>query len=887
MRDDLPVGHVALLMTDIEGSTRLLHKLGAEGYARAQAEHRDVLRAAFTEHGGAEVDTQGDAFFYAFSDTASCARGAVAGTRALSGFGFSHGEAIKVRMGMHAGEPQPTEEGYVGLVVNLAARVAAIGHGGQILLSAAAADEAEAPLTADGISLRDLGEHRLKDIESPERLFQVVIPELPSDFPPPRSAESRPSNLPVPLTPFIGRAKEVAEVKDLLQNPQTRAVTLLGPGGTGKSRLSLRVAEEIIHNMPDGAFFVGLAAIREPELVLPAIAGALEVKEEPGRPLLESLQEYLADRSLLLVMDNFEQVSQAARELGQLQAASQGLKILTSSRQPLRLSGERVYPVPPLGLPAPDADLTDLNQIGSYEAVRLFVERAQGAVWDFELNADNVADVVEICRKLDALPLAIELATARLYSMTTRDLLKALKNRMAVLTGGSADLLDHQQTLKDLVAWSYDLLEEREQLLWRRLAVFEGGAPLPGVGPVCDPDEEYLFPLDLDSLVNKSLLTLSFDGSGLDDEEDDLPMSQRVSMLQTLRDYAQVQLKQSGEKAELEARHASWFADHAERAAPSLRGADAPGWLNRLDTDQANFRNAMTWGLKNDPALAASTAGRLWFVWYQRGQFSEGREWLEKVIATDAPDSAKARSLLGLANLERVQNNAAEARSHCEAALSAFEAANDEEGIADAQSQLGTILQYLGEFEEAEVRVTDAVQRLRDLGSRGRLSFSLVVLGALKQMREELDDALEHYQEGLTIGRELADANYIATGLVNVGEVQAIQGNLDEAATNVQESLTLFNALGVRNAIAYCLEMLADIELKRQRFAEAARLFGAADRLRELLNAPVESFNQARYEEDLAKARTGAGDEAFDAAFTEGRNMRLDDVIAQAQPDAA
>lgn len=883
MRTDLPSGHVALLMTDIEGSTRLLHKLGAEGYARAQAEHRDVLREAFRNNGGVEVDTQGDAFFYAFPDTAGCALGAAAGTRALAGFPFSHGEAIKVRMGMHAGEPQPTEEGYVGLVVNLAARVAAIGHGGQVLLSSAAAGEAAAALEQAGINLRDLGEHRLKDIEAPEHLHQLVIPELPADFPPPRSAQSRPSNLPVPLTPFIGRAKEVAEVRDLLSNPQARAVTLLGPGGTGKTRLSLRVAEEVIHTLPDGAFFVALAAIRDPALVLPTIASALEVKEDPGRPLLEALKEHLAERSLLLVMDNFEQVSQAARDIGQLQAASPGLKILTSSRQPLRLSGERVYPVPPLGLPDPNDPLDDLAAVAAHEAVRLFVERAQGAQWDFELTEENVTDVVEICRKLDALPLAIELATARLYAMSTRDLNKALKNRMAVLTGGSADLLDHQQTLKDLVAWSYDLLDEREQVLWRRLAIFDGGAPLPAVAAVCDPDDEYLFPLDLDGLVNKSLLTLSFDGSGLEDEENDLPMSQRVNMLQTLRDYAVVQLKQSGEMAELADRHARWFAAYAGKAAPSLRGADASGWFSRLDADETNFRNVMTWGLEHDTSLSAETAGVLWFHWYQRGKFSEGRDWLERTTATDAPDAAKARCLLGLANLERIQNNAAEARQHCEAALAAFEAAGDAEGLADALSQLGTILQYLGEFEEAEARVTAAVDKLRELGSRGRLSFSLVVLGALKQRREQLDEALAHYQEGLALGRELADANYIATGLVNVGEVQAIQGNLDEAAVNVRESLKLFNALGVRNAIAYCLEMLADIDLERERFGEAARFFGAADRLREVLNAPVESFNQARYEADLARARAGAGDSAFEASFAEGRSMRLEEVITQAQ----
>lgn len=884
MRQDLPTGHIALLMTDIEGSTRLLHQLGAEGYARAQAEHREVLRRAFSEHGGVEVDTQGDAFFYAFPETLNCTRGAVAGTRALSRHPFAHGQAIKVRMGMHAGEPQPTDEGYVGLVVNLAARVAALGHGGQILLSKDAGTEVSPALQADGLSLRDLGTHRLKDIEHPEPLFQIVIPELPSDFPPPRSVETRPSNLPAPLTPFIGRSKEVAEVRDLLLHPQTRAVTLIGPGGTGKSRLSLRVAEEAIHALNDGAFFVALAAVREPDLVLSAVANSLGIKEDPGRPLLDSLKEYLAPRSLLLVIDNFEQVSSAARDIGQLQLACPDLKILATSRQPLRLSGERVYPVPPLGLPAADDPLDDLASVAEYEAVRLFVERAQSARWDFELTQDNLAEVVEICRKLDALPLAIELATARLYSMGTKDLLRALKNRMAVLTGGAADLLDHQQTLRDLVAWSYDLLDEREQTLWRRLAVFEGGAPLPAVQPVCDPQEEYLIPLDLDGLVSKSLLSLSFDGAGLDDEDDPQP-SQRVDMLQTLRDFAYERLKQSAEFETLNERHARWFADRAARTSPLLRGPEAPGWLKRLDLDQANFGAAMNWAEQQDPALVADMAGHLWFYWYQRGQFSEGREWLEKAVGMDASAGARARSLLGLANLERIQNNVSEAREHCEQALAAFEASGDEEGIADALSQLGTICQYLGELEEAESRLTDAIGRLRSLGSRGRLSFTLVVLGALKQLREDLDGAHEHYEESLAIGRELGDANYIATGLVNVGEVLSLKGELDGAAAHIQESLELFHALGVRNAVAYCLEMLAGIELDRERFADAARHLGAADRLRELLNAPIESYNRERYEQDLSRARSALGEPAFDQAFETGRAMRLEAVINQTQPD--
>ncbi|MEM8769065.1 MAG: tetratricopeptide repeat protein [Pseudomonadota bacterium] len=880
MREDLPSGRVALLMTDIEGSTRLLHRLGAEGYAQAQAEHRDLLRQSFTHHAGVEVDTQGDAFFYAFPDAHAAVLGAVAGTRALAGHPWSHGNPVRVRMGMHSGEPQPTEEGYVGLVVNLAARVSAIGHGGQILLSEAAQQEVVDLLEADDLTLRDLGQHRLKDIEAPERLFQIVIPELPSDFPPPRSAETKPANLPIPLTPFIGRSREIAEVRDLLLEPRIRAVTLLGPGGTGKSRLGLRVANELLHSLEDGAFFVGLATVRDPALVLPSIASSLGVKEQPGQDLLQTLTEHLAPKELLLLMDNFEQVQRAARDIAQLQAACPGLKILATSRQPLRLSGERAYPVPPMGLPGPEEALDDLSAVANFEAVRLFIERAESAQWDFELTASNVADVVAICRKLDALPLAIELATARLYSMNTAQLLAALKNRMAVLTGGSADLLDHQQTLRDLVAWSYDLLDERQQILWRRLAVFDGGGPLPAVQAVCDPDEEYLIPLDLDALVTNSLLSLAFDGTGLEDPENP-NAGQRFNMLQTLRDFAHEQLKRSGELDALQARHAHWFADLAQAGATGLRSPATALWLKRLDLEQANFRLAMDWSLKDarDPKLAASTAGNLWFYWYQRGLMSEGRDWLGRAVATDSPLGERARSLLGIANLERVQGNPEAARQHCLDALAGFESNADEAGIADAKSQLGTISQYLGDLEAAERYLTDAVSRLRGLGSRGRLSFTLVVLGGLKQQRDDLNGAYEHYSESLNLGRELGDQNYIATSLVNVGEVLTLKGELAEAARHVRESLALFHTLGVRPGVTYCLEMLAEIELGRGRYEDAAQLYGAGDRLREVLHTPVEAFNETRYRANLEQLRGELGEAAFTSAFAVGRSEQLDTVV--------
>lgn len=889
MRDDLPKGHVALLLTDIEGSTRLLHRLGAEGYGRAQAEHRQQLRAAFRQHDGVEVDTQGDAFFYAFPSTAQCLRGAVAGTRALARHTWFHGDPVKVRMGMHCGEPQPTDEGYVGMVVNTAARVAAIGHGGQILLSADAATEIDVASADLDVTLRDLGSHRLKDLDEQQHLYQVVIPELPSDFPPPRSAELRPNNLPVPLTPFIGRAQLVSQVRDLVLNPSTRAVTLLGPGGTGKSRLALRVADELLHALEDGAFFVGLASIRDPALVLPSVASALGLKEEPGRPLLETLKEHLAPKQLLLLLDNFEQVHKAARDVAAMLAACPGLKVITTSRQPLRITGERGVPVPPMALPNRDEPLPPLPVVSEFEAVRLFVESAIGARWDFELTEDNAADVVEICRRVDGLPLAIELATAKLYAMPVSKLLASLDHRLQVLTDGAVDLLDHQQTLRDLVAWSYDLLEPGERQLWRRLAVFTGGGTLEAVQSVCNAGGKFQIPRDVDDLAAKSLVNLEFDPTAQVEGDAGDHSARRVTMLETLREFAVECLMQEAEAGDILTRHSTFFRALAEHAAPCLRGPEVDVWLARLDKDLLNFRAAMEYGFAGQTRAdhAVGIAGALWFYFYERGLFSEGRRWLEQAVTADAELAATAPALLGLANLERIQGTPDMARSHCEAALTAYRTLNDEGGSADALSQLGAIFQHLGDMAEAEACLTEAAELQHRTGARGRLSFTLVLVGALKQLRGDLAGAQQDYAQSLVLGRELGDRNYIATALVNLGEIQLLQDQRQDAAAHLHESMAIYQELGVRNAVAYCLELLGGIAAADADCHKAAVLFGCADRLRELLDAPVESFNRERYDRDIQMARQGAGESEFAAAFERGRNLALEEAVRLARVDQA
>jgi predicted ATPase/class 3 adenylate cyclase len=892
VRQDLLDGTVTLLLTDIEGSTRLLHNLGAEGYARAQAEHREVLRDAFRANHGVEVDTQGDAFFYVFPSALDALRGSVAAQRGLESFDWSHGSVVKVRMGMHTGEPQRTEEGYVGVPVNTAARIAAVGHGGQVLLSAHTAELLQANLANDEITLRDLGEHRLKDLEGGQRLFQIVIPELASDFPPPRTAQTKPNNLPVPLTPFVGRARLVTQVRDLLMQPACRAATLLGPGGTGKTRLAIRVATELLHNLDDGAFFVSLAPIQDAGLVAGEIAKTLGVPEEPGRPLVESICAQVADKELLLVLDNFEQVQDAAKDVAEILRLCSGMKVLATSRQPLRISGERGVPVPPLALPDP-GDLPPLQEVANFEAVRLFVDRAQAARFDFELTEANAADVVEICRRVDALPLAIELATARMYELDTAQLLAALEQRLNVLTEGAVDLLDHQRTLRDLVAWSYDLLEPEEQRLWRSLAVFSGGCELDTAEAVCDPESQFEFETAADDLVAKSLLNLAFESgsAGAVKVISGQAERRRISMLETLREYAAEQLSDSDEEIDLQIRHAAWFLQHAEDVSKRIPELERDDWIAQLDREQANFRAALNRCLNglHDAETALRLGSALHYYWYQKGMLTEGSEWLEKALGAGkaAPPEHYGSALLSLADFERNMGNVEASLQHNEAALSLFRDNDDEKGVADAARQLGTICQHIGEFERSAELLDEAMAFYRKKDYTEVLSYTLLVSGGGKQLQGDLEGARALYEESLDLARRINDQNYLATALLNLGEVVEMKGETARAAELIREALRLYAEMDVRNAVAYCLELLAAIDSSEGRPHEAAQLFGAADKIREDIGTPVESFNLERYNRDLDAVKAALGEEAFAKSWEDGRAMKIDQAVEIAQLDLA
>lgn len=531
--DELPTGTVTFFFTDVEGSTRMLQALG-EQWPRMLEEHNLLLREAISEAGGIALRTEGDAFFAVFRSASAAVSAATAAQRALAAHPWPPGGTIRVRMGIHTGEGTVGGDDYVGLDVHRAARIGATGHGGQILLSLTTSELVRTGLPI-GLGLRDLGEHRLKDLARPERIFQLIIEGLPAEFPPIRSLET-PTNLPAQRTSFIGRQREVARVKELLIGPGL--LTLTGPGGSGKTRLALQAARELLEEYSDGVFFVELAPITDPRLIPSSIAASVGARAEGRRPVLETLRDHLREREMLLVIDNFEQVVEGASMMAYLLAAAPRLRILSTSREPLHVSGEQELAVPPLDLP----DIREPSvpeHLMRHEAVALFAQRATAVDPTFRITESNAPAVAELCRRLDGLPLAIELAASRVKVLSPAAMFERLEHRLELLTGGPVDLPPRQRTLRGAIGWSYDLLAEIERALFRRLSVFAGGWTLEAAESVANPEGELgRDQLEvLGSLVNKSLVRRAPTASG----------AVRFGMLETIREFGVEQLNAAGE----------------------------------------------------------------------------------------------------------------------------------------------------------------------------------------------------------------------------------------------------------------------------------------------------------------------------------------------------
>lgn len=868
-----PTGTLTFLFADIEGSTRLLQDLG-DRYAAVLTEYQRLLRTACESRGGHEIGTHGDEVFAAFPRARDAVATAVEVQRALAEHAWPEGAALRVRVGLHTGEPVSTGVGYVGMDVHRAARISAVAHGGQILLSQTTHALVEHDLP-EGVTLRALGAYRLKDLLRPEHLFQVVHPVLPADFPFLRSLDVRAHNLPIQLTSFIGREREIAEIKRLLAT--ARLLTITGTGGSGKTRLALQVAAEVMEAVPDGVWLIELAGLSDSVLVPHMVASALSVPEQPNRPVTDTLVGYLRTQSSLLVLDNCEHVLSACASLGQvlLQACSD-LRILATSREALGVPGEILWPVPPLSMPGA-REVPPLPHLMQYEAVRLFVERSVSSQPNFALSENNAPAVVQVCQRLDGIPLAIELAAGRARVLAVKQIAARLDDRFRLLTGGGRTALPRHQTLRATMDWSYDLLSEPQRALWRRLSVFAGGCTLEAAEAVCSgEDVAGADILDLLSqLVDKSLVVAELSGG-----------EARYRMLETVREYGRERLLEVGEDLAVRRRHRDWHLQLAERAGQELQGPGQQVWLERLETEHDNLRAALDWSKAEPGGVEAGLrlAGALFWFWWMRGYWSEGRRWLEGTLARsgEAPASALPKALRGAANLAWHQGDYDHAVALCEKGLAVCADVGDREHTAWLLMNLGIVAMHKGESEHAARLFEDSLALGRELGHRVLISQALAQLGHLARRSGDYEKAAAFFKDSLALSREAGNKRLIAYALRSMGIVALRQEDYAAADAFYTESLTLCRDVGDRWVIEECLEGLAGVTCARGTYMHAARLFGAAEALRDLLGRRRLSADQAIYDERVESTRTALGDNAFAAAWAEGRAMTQQQAIESA-----
>jgi predicted ATPase/class 3 adenylate cyclase len=859
---DLPEGEVTFLFTDVQGSTRLLEEHPA-AYGEKIARHHELLAAAVTDRRGVVFETIGDAVYAAFSDPRGAVGAAVAGQRALAAEDWAPLAEIKVRMGVHTGRVERRATHYFGPALYRCARLTATAHGGQVVLS-----EVTATLVRDSLdgTLIDLGSHQLKDLRDPERVFQVAGEGLESEFPPLRSAGGRPNNLPAEVKSFVGRRAELSALCELAVEPGIRAITITGPGGAGKTRLALRAAEQLLEPFKDGVFFVPLASLAGAELVTSAVANVLGVQKAADRTLVESLVTHLAGKELLLVLDNFEHVLPAAQDVAAVLASAPNVRVLATSRVPLRIQGEHEYHVRPLEPPAPDAPLEEATRS---PAVQLFVERAREIRDDFALTDASAQAVGEICRQLDGLPLAIELAASRIRMLSPQAMLERIEDRLGLLTDGPADLPSRQQTLRQTIQWSYDLLSEPERALVRQLAVFRGGCTLAAAETLCGAG---VFS-SLSTLVEHSLVETRWNELG----------DTRYEQLETIAEFAREELRASEEADALAARHAEHFASYGEQAEEHLYSDARAPWLLRLDEDRDNFRAALAWSVEHDRAEPGlRILASLWLWWWTA--FSEGRAWAERVLALPSaaePTRARAGTLFTAEICSVGAGDIPETRRYADEALAVSRSLGEERwfalaqavgagALAGLQSAPGIVFddpegpQRVQEFGTEAIAVAErggdpwviawvtmisgyacllsgnpvaaepwsasavaSFEQLGDSWSRATASvvraFSLVQLGEL----EAAGKALEGSVDALRSVRDLKMAN---AGLIANGLVARLTGDLESSEARYREALAACVEVGDPANGPVCLEGVAAAVAARDP-ERGTRLLGAAKAL--------------------------------------------------------
>lgn len=864
---DRPTGTVTFLFTDIEGSTRLWEQ-HPQAMPGALARHDAIMREAIAGEQGVVYKVIGDAFQAAFATAPAACAAALAAQRALASEAWGVVGAMPVRMALHTCAVSPTDEDYRTGALNRLGRLLGAVHGGQIVLSRSTADLARESMPTD-VTLRDLGERHLRDLR-PEPVFQLIAPDLAIDFPPLKTLDRPRHNLPPQPTALIGREWELKNICVLLDRPNVRLVTLTGPGGTGKTRLSLQAAAALLDQYRDGAFFVALAAIYDAALVAPALAQALSIKEASDRSIVERIKEYLSDRQMLLVIDNFEQVAGAALLVRDLLDSAPELKILITSRSALRLAGEHEFAVPPLTLPD-RAHLPPIERLLHYESIRLFVERTQVIRPGFALDAENAAAVVEVCHRLDGLPLAIELAAARSRLFGPQALLERLRRPLDLLTNGPRDTPARHQTLRATIDWSYALLSPHEQVIFAQFAVFANGCTLAAAEAIiCLPDQSHAAILDgLEALLEQHLLRLV-----------ELPGEEpRLTMLETIREYALDQLLASDQLPAQRRRHAEYYLALAEQATTKLQGAEQGTWLRRLEADHDNLRAALEWGQQAQPELALRLACALWRFWEMHSHMSAGRAWLRDTLAASsgAPALLLARAHYGAGLLALLQGDYSAAIAALDTASALFTDLGDREGLAyvacsqglvawfqgdqaaalalltrsaelyraithtwgtaDALHYLGHVVLEQGDTTSASALFAESLALFRITGDQRNIALPLKDFGLIASHQGDYDEARAYYEESLALSRAVEDSWHSGDTLQRLGDLARLHGDYAQAAALYTESLELWRRIGNQGGIAEALNLLGEVAHLQQNYAQASTFYQSSLALQRVIGS--------------------------------------------------
>jgi predicted ATPase/class 3 adenylate cyclase len=850
----LPTGTVTFLFTDIEGSTtRWEHH--PEAMREALARHDTLLRSVITAHGGFVFKMVGDAVYAVFANAPDAMIAALAGQRAVAAAEWGEIGPLRVRMALHTGIAQSRDDDYFGPTLNRVARILATGYGGQVLLSAATFELVRDSLPEAG-SMKSLGEHPLKDLLRPEEVYQLVIPELPDEFPPLKSLSQRPHNLPMQPTPFVGREQEVTSLCKLLHRPEVRLVTLTGPPGIGKTRLALQVAAELSDVFADGLFLIPLAPVNDPEQVVPTIIQTLGISELSTRSFLTLLKSALKDKQMLLLLDNFEQVIDAAVQVAELLATCPKLKIIVTSQVVLRLQAEREFAVPPLSLPNLKR-LPAIAALSQYEAVALFIQRAQAVKPDFAVTNANAPAVAGICARLDGMPLAIELAAARVKLFPPQALLIRLEQGLAVLIGGARDLPVRQQTLRGAIAWSYNLLSGEEQTLFRRLAVFVDGCSWQAAEQVCTAAGTLNSDIleGLSSLLDKSLLR----------QQESSASEPRFWMLQTLREFGLEMLTSTGETESTWQAHAEYYLAMAEQAEPQLLGKGQARWSAQLEQEHENLRAALTFLLEQTRVQAGTPDGQqqaerflrlcvalLWF-WSVLGHIREGLNFLERALAEAGTVGAAlhARALFTAADLAYTLDDFKRAEMLCGESLKLYRELGDKAGMADSLTMQGSIASVRGQYALARSRLEEGAVIFQEVGDRGKrggcfteLAYITTEQGQYERARLLLEESLILMSDQANVGfvrclqarllfvsqqdpvgaetlaeqslallREVSDSVLRALPLGLLGQMHLLQGEQALAREQLEESILLLQEAGVRTDTAESLMGLARLAM--------------------------------------------------------------------------